>query len=108
MLTVNTVKLNKSELGWINIRSGWNSADQSFAYKRGWKVTDVIHPSGRSIVTHNDRFQNNAEAVAHVLEQAVCGDALSYKAIRYITKTNPQYREYKQVVRQIYRQYFRG
>lgn len=51
---------------------------------------------------------NNKKAFQTVLEGAMVGDKISYKALRLIVKTNSAYKQYKKTVTQIYKAHHRA
>lgn len=97
----------------VDVRSGWSMADNRLSAEDGWYVHHYGKPQQAYIGPTSgygagDRYKTSSEAFTHVLESALCGDPLAYKALRVVVKTNPFFAQYKSAVRNIYRQYFRA
>ncbi len=86
-----------------NVRKGWCAADNLKAREeQGWQLmanVPIAYPAENYTATVV--FQK-------VLEGAIFGDPLCFKALRYTVKVNPQYKRYKPTVRAIYRKFHRG
>ncbi len=83
----------------------WEESDHSLAHKDGWTLVRAEGWFKRAeirIIT----LSRLDDPFAHVLEQAVTGNPLAYKALRVVVKTNPKYRAYRATVRQIRREYW--
>jgi hypothetical protein len=92
-----------------NVKTGWNDADAGqaltmrfcvayvpvdpirYGYHHGWEVRRYLY----------DKPHERAEAFTFVMTQMLAGDALCYKAMRIVCKTNPAYESYKPMVRAV-------
>jgi len=109
-----------------NVKTRWNGDDSGCALAQGWHVYQL--PPSRlglaravrsysvgivgefSPVRQGGRvnmplFSSVDEAITHIMTQMLAGDALCYKAMRIVCKTNPAYESYKPMVREVRKKY---
>lgn len=102
-------------MGQVNIKVGWNQYDDALARstyafalvlvnvnpirygkRLGWAVRKSKYSSDPA---------TNEESFARVMTQMLAGDALCYKAMRIVCKTNPAYESYKPMVKEVRKKY---
>lgn len=106
-----------------NVKTGWNGDDERLATEQGWYVgygqvaslrmassvrQHAISPVPKVSAERGwgiDVFVSQEEAVTHVMTQMLAGDALCYKAMRIVCKTNPAYESYKPMVKEVRKKY---
>lgn len=92
-----------------NVKTGWNDEDAEEAIKMRFAVAyvpvdPVRYGNDRGWEIRKYRYcktHENAEAFTFVMTQMLAGDALCYKAMRIVCKTNPAYESYKPMVRAV-------
>lgn len=97
-----------------NVKTGWNADDMNEAMKMGFtlvhgRVNPIRYGNGNGWAIRKYRYSSdpvaNQEAFTMVMTQALAGDALCYKAMRIVCKTNPAYESYKPMVREVRKKY---
>jgi hypothetical protein len=102
-----------------NVKTGWGGNDEANAIRQGWYVyasrpspwgyASAVRCHAIAIVGEFSPARRGGEpvwvsldeATTHVMTQMLAGDALCYKAMRIVCKTNPAYESYKPMVRAV-------
>lgn len=94
----------------VRLNKAWCDDDAKMMLKQGLKVYRHGSHLGWMVAPINHRsltYGDTQRAFALVLEGALAGSRLSYKALRLIVKTNIDYRAYKPTVREIFKTYYK-